>query len=118
MNCGNVPALIIPEKTPDGTKSARALRVESWSTLSQAADFFDEAKVLATTISQWADHLHMVTDWFMDAVGGRTSGVGRCRRRLLAELTWIYPGTYMAWLCSMVTRWVPETCASRTAGEV
>ena len=43
---GNVPALTIRETLSDGAVRSRAHHVASWSSLSEAADHFDEAKFL------------------------------------------------------------------------
>jgi hypothetical protein len=87
MDVSNVPALTIRETLSDGAKRFRAHYVTSWSTLSEAADHFDEAKLLAAAIFQWADRIHMGTAWFLDAVLMNLHGW-----RLHNDSGWEYPG--------------------------
>ncbi len=62
----DVPALEIRERMSNDTELIRRHYVDSWSSLSQAANHFVEAEKLADAVTRWTGALNMTTDWFRD----------------------------------------------------
>jgi hypothetical protein len=91
IHTSNVPALTIHERLPDGGEHFRAHYVTDWSSLCEAADHFDEAGLLASAVSDWAERMHMGIGWFLDAIVTNLFGW----RAQPEGLGWSYPGSYM-----------------------